>query len=39
MTSADILLTHDIRNILNNGYKDEIQDLNMQMVHLLILYQ
>lgn len=23
MTSADILLTHDIRNILNNGYKDE----------------
>lgn len=23
MTTADILLIHDIRNILNNGYKDE----------------
>lgn len=23
MTNADVILTHDIRNILNNGYKDE----------------
>ena len=37
MTSADINLGKDIRNIINNGCRDENQDLNIKMELLLIL--